>query len=175
MVLRSKINKHATSCQRNLLTKSKLNYQSIVDRTIAVGIRSSKGCAGYLRVSGGRLNLRQPLEGRGLRIRKAQYPGLHCEPATRVDRAFKNYMYGVANVTLNIVLPIDLLVQELINDFSCEYLLSPLTPVCLRLFVLVQNFPSRPSLDQGLCPLIERTNLKGQNQPIQAGEIDFPD
>ena len=79
--------------------------------------------------------MHQPREGRGLRIRKAQNPGLHCEAATREDRAFKNYMYEVANVTANMSMQIDLSVQELINGFSCELLLSPLTPACLRLFV----------------------------------------
>jgi hypothetical protein len=79
--------------------------------------------------------LHQPREGRGLRIRKAQNPGLHCKVANREDRAFKNCMYEVANVTANMSMQIDLSVQELINGFSCEQLLSPLTPACLRLFV----------------------------------------
>ena len=174
-MLRSKINKHATLCQRNLLTKRKYSYLILVDRTVAVGIRSSTGCSGYLEVSGGRLNLRQPMQGGGLRIRKAQDPGLHCESATREDRAFKIYVCEAANVTANMSMKTDLSVQELINGFPCEHLLNPLTPAYLRLFVLVQNIRTRPSLDQSLCPPIERKNLKDQNQPMRVGEIDFPD
>jgi hypothetical protein len=51
LVLRSKINKHATLCQRNLLTKSKFNYQTLLDRTKGVGIRSSKNFSG-IKLSG---------------------------------------------------------------------------------------------------------------------------